>query len=241
MDNIYKNVLICALCIAAALGVTFVFCQFFDIGADPLPSTLKEGVIRVACVGDSITEGFGIENREHNSYPEQLQMLLGDEYQVLNYGLRARTLQKIGDWPYAEEEFYKLSMEVKPDIVLIMLGTNDAHPNNWSASRYEEELEEFVRGYQELKSAPIVYLMTPPPIYRMGLSQMNAILVDEVLPIIGRVAERRGVQTIDVFSALESHEEFFSDGVHPNANGSKIIAETVYDGIKSVGLSYGER
>jgi lysophospholipase L1-like esterase len=225
----FKNVLI-TICILAVFGVMFIFGTWLDSG-DKSFTCVKEGAIRVACIGDSITEGYGIENR-HNSYPHQLQMLLGDEYQVLNYGLSGRTLQKDGDLPYTEEIFYTISQDAKPDIVLIMLGTNDARPSNWNASRYEEELEEFVKEYQELDSAPIVYLMTCPPIFRMGLSQTHEILVDEVIPIIERVAEKRGVLTIDIFLALENHEEFFWDGVHPNANGSKIIAETVYSALR---------
>jgi len=231
--------IIVAMCMAAVFWVVLLFSIFLDNGDDPFPPTLKEGVIRVACIGDSITEGYGIEDRGHNSYPQQLQMLLGDEYQVLNYGLSGRTLQKGGDWPYTKESLYAISQDAKSHIVLIMLGTNDAHPNNWNASSYEKELEEFARGYQDLDSAPVVYVMKCPPICRTELSHMNTILVYEVIPIIERVAEKRGVQTIDIFSALENHEEFFSDGVHPNAFGAKIIAETVYDVIKPVGLTYG--
>ena len=217
-----KNALIITICILAVLGA---FGLSLSSGDDPISPM----VIRVACIGDSITEGYGIGRPK--SYPAQLQMLLGDEYQVLNYGLSGRTLQRSGDLPYTEERLYTISMGAQPDIVLIMLGTNDTHPDNWNASRYEEELEEFVRGYQELGSTPTVYLMTPPPIYRMDLSQSHEILVAEVIPIIERVAEKTGVQTIDVFSALTNHGEFFPDGVHPNANGSKIIAETVYSAL----------
>jgi len=240
MDKRCKNALIVTLCIVAALGAVFVFGPFFDIGNEPIPPTLQEGVIRVACIGDSITEGVGIQGDRHDSYPEQLQVLLGDEYQTLNYGLWGRSLQKGSFWPYTEEKFYKISMEARPDIVLIMLGTNDTISGYWNASNYEKELEEFVRGYQDLGSAPVVYLMIPPPIFdETRWAHNNTVIVNELLPIIEKVAEKTGVQTIDVFSALEDHEEFFPDGVHPNANGSKIIAETVYGVIKPVGVNYG--
>jgi lysophospholipase L1-like esterase len=231
--------LIATICLAVVFGVVFTFDSFLNSGDDSSSPTLQENVIRVACIGDSITAGYGIENRGHNSYPAQLQILLEDEYQVLNYGLIGRTLQKGGDLPYTIERLYTISLDAEPHIVLIMLGTNDAHPNNWNASSYEKELEGFVKIYQDLDSAPVVYLMRPPPIYRTQLSHMNVILTHEVLPIIERVAEKRRVQMIDIFSVFDNHEEFFSDGVHPNAFGAKIIAEAVYDAIKPVGVSYG--
>jgi len=240
MTEKLKNALIVILCIVAALGAVFVFGPFFDIGNEPVPPTLQEGVIRVACIGDSITEGVGIQGDRRDSYPEQLQELLGDEYQTLNYGLWGRSLQKDSFWPYTEEKFYKISMEARPDIVLIMLGTNDTIPGYWNASNYEKELEEFARGYQDLDSAPVVYLMTPPPIFdEIKWGHNNTVIVNEVIPIIEKVAEKRGVQTIDVFSALTNHGDLFPDGVHPNAFGAKIIAETVYDVIKPVGVSNG--
>ena len=224
--------LIVTICLTAILGVVFAFGAFLDSGGDSSSPAVKDSTIRVACIGDSITAGYGIENSGHNSYPAQLQILLGDKYQILNYGLRGRTLQKGGDLPYTKESLYTISQDAKLHIVLIMLGTNDAHPSNWNTSRYEKELEEFIITYQELDSAPVVYLMTPPPIYRAQLSHTNAILVHEILPIIERVAEKRGVLIIDIFSSLENHEELFPDGVHPNAFGAKIIAEAVYDMIK---------
>jgi acyl-CoA thioesterase I len=100
-------------------------------------------------------------NRNKNSYPAQLQQLLGSKYQVLNYGLSGRTLLKSGDFPYWNSDFFKITREVDPDIVLIMLGTNDTKPKNWNSENYERDLVEFVNIYKNLPSHPTVYLMAP--------------------------------------------------------------------------------
>ena len=60
--------------------------------------------VRVACIGDSITYGAAIEDRDNQSYPAQLQRLLGDGYDVRNFGRNARTLSSKGDYPYMEDE-----------------------------------------------------------------------------------------------------------------------------------------
>jgi len=60
--------------------------------------------IKIACVGDSITQGAGAKSGQ--SYPAQLQALLGDGYKVGNFGVSGRTLLKKGDFPYWKEKKY---------------------------------------------------------------------------------------------------------------------------------------
>lgn len=219
------------VCVTAiALGTAFYMVMY------PSAPTLIDGPLHVACVGDSITYGAGIKGRTDNSYPAQLQKLLGESYQVLNYGLSGRSLQTDVIMSYSKEKFYEISQESEPAIVIIMLGTNDTVPLNWDASRYERDLEEFVNTYKSLGSAPTVYLMKCPPIYNEMVpgkqsSHNPSVLENEVLPIIERVAKKTGVETIDVFTALSNRENLFPDGLHPNAEGAGIIAETVCEKI----------
>ena len=88
--------------------------------------------IKVACVGNSITYGAGIVNREKNSYPAQLQVYLGDKYEVRNFGSNGATAFHEGDYPYVQTEAYKQAIAYSPDIVFIKLGTNDSKPQNIS-------------------------------------------------------------------------------------------------------------
>ncbi len=101
--------------------------------------------IKVACVGNSITYGTGIQDREHFSYPVQLQKMLGDKYLVGNFGKPGATLLKHGHRPYMKQEEYRQAMAFKGDIAVIHLGINDTDPRNWPNYR-----DEFVKDYLSL-------------------------------------------------------------------------------------------
>lgn len=118
--------------------------------------------IKVACVGNSITYGAGIQNRELNSYPAQLNMFLGEEYEVKNFGVSATTLLGQGDNPYSSTEVYRQSLEYRPDIVFIKLGTNDSKPQNRiHMDAFKQDYLRLIRSYQKLSSHPRVILLTP--------------------------------------------------------------------------------
>jgi acyl-CoA thioesterase-1 len=136
--------------------------------------------------------------------------LLGEGYQVLNYGLSARTLLSTGDTPYTEEAFYQHSQTANPDILLVMLGTNDSTPHNWNAAAYDNA---------------------------MDVDQ--TVIESEVVPIIKRVGARTDTPVIDVFSVTKDHSEYVSDGVHPNAIGLKLVAEKIHAGIIEQAHQYG--
>lgn len=88
--------------------------------------TVGSGAVKVATVGDSLTYGYGLENREKDAYPCILAEKLGHHYQVSNYGLSGRSLQSTADFPYFKEKNAQLSLESEADIVIIMIGSNDS-------------------------------------------------------------------------------------------------------------------
>jgi acyl-CoA thioesterase I len=209
--------------VVAAGGIWYYF--VFEPPAPPV----ADGKRHVAAVGDSNTYGAGVlfGHRTENSYPDQLQKLLGEDYQVLNYGLSGRTLLSTGDSPYNDNKFWSISHDVEPDVVLIMLGTNDTKPQNWDAQAYEQQLAEVVTSYTDLLNKPDVYLLTPPAAYENTFGIDPGIVRDEVVPIVNRVAAELQVPVIDVFTATRGEQQLFSDGVHPDAAGYGIIARTV--------------
>lgn len=121
-----------------------------------LPTGLwAKRIIKVACVGNSITYGAGISNREKNSYPAQLQYYLGDDYEVRNFGSNGATAQSDGDYPYVRTGVYGESKNFLPDIVLIKLGTNDTKPQNWKDEKhFMEEYQTLIDTYRSLDSHP---------------------------------------------------------------------------------------
>lgn len=100
---------------------------------------------KVACVGNSITYGYLLPEREAQAYPAQLQQMLGDAYQVGNFGKSGATLLNKGHRPYMQQEEYRKAIEFAGDIVVIHLGINDTDPRDWPNFR-----DEFIRDYLAL-------------------------------------------------------------------------------------------
>lgn len=190
---------------------------------------VKNNGVRVICIGDSITYGAGLASgsRNQTSYPARLQELLGNEYQVLNYGVSGATLALSGDSPYQNDRAFRITKEVEPAIVLIMLGTNDTKPQNWNPQGYESQLIAFLNIYKDLPSRPEVYVMSPPAAFANNFGVNPMIIEHEVAPIVQRVAKQTNTHIIDAFSATSGHPEYFPDGVHPSEAGHEVIAATV--------------
>ncbi|WP_372798731.1 GDSL-type esterase/lipase family protein [Pontiella sp.] len=199
---------------------------------DPAPITafiLKHTrPVRVACVGDSITFGHGIKNREKNSYPAQLALLLGDGYRVENFGVSGATLLKNGNKPYWKTKRFKPAHDFKPDVVIIKLGTNDSKPQNWQYKEaYISDYVALVKEFQALPGHPEVRICYPVPAYpgRWGIS--DEVVANEIIPMIDQVALQTGAEIIDCYTALSDRPDLFPDTVHPNAEGARLIAEAV--------------
>ena len=191
---------------------------------------------RIACVGDSITWGTFVWNRKRNCYPAQLQAMLGDRFIVRNFGVMGHTLQSAGDYPYRISKAFKSSSTFEPDVVLLMLGTNDSKPPNWKGIEpFAADYRELIAHYRSLGSAPVVYPMTPPALFGMGRRNkvrygMDAAVVEEMGRAIRDIARGDGLQVIDVHAATVDHPEAFRfDGVHPGTAGATLIARAVFD------------
>lgn len=197
----------------------------------------KDGQIRVACVGDSITYGFMVRNWRKNNYPSILNELLGKAYCVNSFSYTNRTAVKNGDYPLVNEKVYKQSLDFNPDIVIILLGTNDSKENNWNADQFVADYGEMIESYLALESSPKVYVILPPPVFEIGgkvLYQIRkSVIEEELIPAVKRIAEIKNVGCIDMYKAFEDRKDMFCDGVHPNAKGSRLFAQIVYETIKS--------
>ena len=180
--------------------------------------------IKVACVGDSITQGVGA--RKGKSYPVQLQGLLGDGYQVGNFGVSARTLLRKGDFPYWNEKKYQDALAMEPAIVVIMLGTNDTKPQNWKfETEFDADYRELVKSFQALKSKPKVFVCRPVPVPGKGNYGINEENIQKEIPRVDALAKELGCGLIDMHAALEKFPEMLPDRVHPNTAGAGEMAK----------------
>lgn len=197
---------------------------------------------RVACVGNSITDGYGIDMVDVKSYPAQLQTLLGDGYCVRNFGVSARTLLNHGDRPYMKEQAWKDAKAFAPDIVIVKLGTNDSKPVNWDnyGKEYVRDMQQMIDELKALPSKPTVYLCTPikaATARKAGDPNRirDSILVSDIIPAIRKVAKKNKLQVIDLRPVVEPGTDCMQrDGIHPTDKGAaemaKVIAEAVAAG-----------
>ena len=191
--------------------------------------------IKVACVGNSITYGTGIKDRAHFSYPVQLQKMLGDNYEVGNFGKPGATLLNHGHRPYMRQDEFRQAMAFKGDIAVIHLGINDTDPRNWPNYR-----DDFVRDYlslmDSLRSANpkvrfILACMTPIADRHPRFISGTKCWHDEIQEAIKTVARVSGAELIDFHAPLYPYPNLLPDAIHPNPEGAGILARTVYGGI----------
>jgi lysophospholipase L1-like esterase len=172
----------------------------------------------VALIGDSITE--------LSTYPQNLAKLLGPTYTIGNFGVCGTTITLNSASPYMYTEALKEAKKSEPDIVVIMLGTNDAEETVFQTNLIADYLV-LIEQFTTLEKKPTVYVIKPPPIFSSWGGLNGEVLTKEILPAIEQVAKTANVSLINVFSVLKNPSCFF-DGVHPNDFGGKLIAEAVY-------------
>ena len=195
----------------------------------------RQKTVRVACIGNSITYGTGIADCTNDSYPSQLQRLLGSNYQVGNFGKPGATLLYHGHRPYVKQEEFKEAIAFKGDIAVMHLGINDTDPRNWPNYR-----DEFVKDYLSImdslraanpKVRIILARMTPiadrHPRFVSGTKQWHG----EIQTAIETVARVSGAELIDFYEPLYPYPYLLPDAIHPNPEGAGILAKTVYSGI----------
>jgi acyl-CoA thioesterase I len=182
--------------------------------------------IKVACIGNSITFGHGLKKEE--TYPAQLQKILGDGWVIQNFGVSGRTLLKNGDRPYVKEKAYTDAKEFAPDVVLIKLGTNDAKPQNWKfKDEFMTDYDAMIKELAALPSRPLIILCLPVPAYGTNFNINDSIVNNVVVKWVTMVAWQNKLQVIDLYQPLSNHPEWFPDKIHPNAAGAEEMAKVV--------------
>lgn len=193
-------------------------------------------VIKIACVGDSITFRHGFDDAPENNYPYVLSELLGEKYEVSNFGESGTCVLPEGDCPYVTQEVYQKGLAYEADILIFMLGTNDTKAWNWKDKEtFRQEYEALLDSYLQKETVPTVYIgISPKAFYIKGETSgaagfgIQPEIVDEMVEIQLEVAEERGYSVINIYElSVENPEWFEEDGIHPTIDGAKGIAEEV--------------
>lgn len=186
--------------------------------------------IKVACVGDSITNGGGLTYKSF--YPGVLGEILGEGYQVLNFGESGATMQTDGNKPYWKQKDFQNVLLYNPDVVVIMLGTNDSKTQNWNPESFQRDYQAMIDTLNTLASKPEILLCFPPPAYSDAWTISDSIIRNGVSPIVQDLAHKNQLEIINVYKKMSNLSHLFPDGIHPNDEGKVILAKTVAAEIK---------
>jgi sialate O-acetylesterase len=191
--------------------------------------------LKVVCLGDSITYGYKLADPSRDSYPARLQRQAQGSWQVVNLGFNGATVLKKGDIPLTGQSVYTRALRSRPDVVVLLLGTNDVKDVNWRyLHEFEHDYESLLFSLQNLPTHPHVIACSIPPIlidYPNGLNRKRQ---QKINSLINSVVSRTGIDFLDLFSALAENKSLFVDGIHPNSAGATRIANLVFDKITSL-------
>ncbi|MFP6667443.1 MAG: family 16 glycoside hydrolase [Pirellulales bacterium] len=222
----------------------FIACLLFfahgpePVGSAPIKTADYEGQIRVACVGDSITFGAGVRDRSRNSYPAQLGALLGEKWDVRNFGHSARTMLKRVNPSYWDSPQFKLAQQFKPHVVIIKLGTNDVKPHYRETLErdFEKDYEAMIDLFAAMKTKPRVYICYPAPVIDKGNFGIKDPPVREfVIPTVDRLHKKKGTPIIDLYNTLKPFPQYLPDKIHPNADGAGVMARAIHQTLTGSG------
>jgi acyl-CoA thioesterase-1 len=185
--------------------------------------------IRIACVGNSITSGPGDPKTDPDTYSAQLRVLMGTGYDIQNFGVSGRTMLKNGDYPIWDEQAFTDALNFKPDIVTILLGTNDSKPWCW------EYKDEFVPDYlsmidtfRTVNPSVQIYLGLPPPAFSVQWGIRDSIITTDIIPMINQIAEEQELPVIDFYTPFIDKRVLFPDDIHPSDEGSWEMAKVIF-------------
>lgn len=227
-------------------GIAILFSRF---GTDNTitPDSPKDNTqIKIACVGDSVTYGYGLRNWEENNYPAVLQRMLGQDYLVGNFGVSGHCIQETSDQPYTYSNSYRMSLDYDADIVVFMMGSNDTKVDNWQGIKhFRKAYCKLLDSYGDAK----IILCTPPTAFYInsygevtredsdGITsfEIQPNYVEEIADMVYDVARERGYPVVDINTITDSNPSWFTvDGTHPNEDGAKAIAEAVHEKVISL-------
>lgn len=199
--------------------------------SEPIPKA--EQPIRIVCVGNSITAGFG-STSEATAWPAQANKLLGSRYAVSNCGVSGTTMFRNSNAPYWKTSRFVNAKKLDPQILIIALGTNDADPWRWNTlkNEFKPDYLDMVKEFRKGGKDPIIYVCFPPPLFGSAKAAQNAVVEEELIPLIKEIAQEIGARVIDFHSPLLSASKQFPDDIHPDDAGALFMAQIAYDNIR---------
>lgn len=199
-----------------------------------LCSIVSSAQVRMAFLGNSITIGSGLQNAAQDCYPSQFANMLkqveGANYEVMNFAVSGRTMLRKGDYPLWNETQFGQALNFKPDIVYIMLGTNDTKPQNWDqhGSDFETDYQAMIDTFKVINPNAKFILAYPPPAFKVRWGIRDSIITNGVNPVLSKLIEQNKAYSVDYYKPLVDKGSLFPDAIHPNADGAGEMAKILF-------------
>ncbi|GAB4038085.1 GDSL-type esterase/lipase family protein [Spirosoma jeollabukense] len=199
------------------------------------PIVYAQKKVRIACVGNSITYGSRLAQREKDSYPAQLQTMLGSGYDVLNFGVSGKTVLQHTVNSYMATTAYQDALKSSPDLVFIKLGTNDSRlPYRLQIDTFATDYKILIHSFRDLPTHPRIVLLLPVASFLTDTTKQTEKAISQlILPRIRQVAFEEKYELIDLHSLFLNHPDYFPDQLHPNEAGATIIAKRLQEVVVS--------
>lgn len=198
-----------------------------------VPGVSAAQKIRIACVGNSITQGVRLSHPTEESYPAQLQQLLGNGYEVLNFGVSGKTVIPANG--YSATDIYQKALHSRPDVVMIKLGTNDSRlPYRLEVpEQFDDSYRSIIHAFKALSPSPRIILLLPAASYLKDTTrQTDQVISRLIIPHIQQIAFEEKPELIDLHSITLEKESLFPDGLHPSDEGASLIARRLAEAIQ---------
>ncbi len=184
--------------------------------------------VKVACVGDSITIGYGLADGSQ-AYPGQLGRILGEGFDVRNCGVIRATYLDASDKPYKSDPMYTAVLNWKPDYIFITLGANDTKAANWRhEANFVADVKSMIAGFRGANPEVKVYICLPLPVFPEYYGITQDTISRGVIPKLRTAAEEAKVGVVDLHTPFLSSGRQFPDKLHPNAEASRRVAEIIH-------------
>src|SRR5580700_5491779 len=180
----------------------------------------------IVCFGDSLTAGFGLDSSQ--SYPSLLQR----ELDRRGYKYRVENLGASGDTTQDGLASVSMALALKPAIAVIELGANDGlrgQPVSGIERNLGQVIEAFQKGaaFQKAKVKVLLAGITLPPDYGPDY-------IHRFAAIYPQLAAKYKVRLLEfLLAGVAGNPRLMQqDGLHPNAEGTRIVAATVFKSLQ---------
>ena len=230
--SVLSRILLSAL---FALSFTMSVCAQTTVNAPSTSQTGTAGIApsksqtsaastktKVACIGDSLTRGYLLEDAQ-SSYPAQLQQLLGAQYEVRNFGHTSSYVIDDGPVEYRNTEDYTAAIQYDADILIFMFGANDVGAYNFTPLYFQNQYRELIDSFRQTKKHPKIYLIIAP-----DTRDLHFGLIQQTIQPVMTLGQQLPATVINPYYLFLGHpEDYLSDGLHLTGTAYGKLAQLV--------------